>query len=103
MAEYRVEILLPAWEDLNQIADFHMKMVGPASAQKIMDEILDAISKLSIFPLMGSLHWDPVLAQKDYRKVICGNYVCIYKVIGDVVYIYRMVHGATDYKKDLTQ
>ena len=103
MAEYRVEILLPAWEDLNQIADFHMKMVGPISAQKITDEILDAISKLSLFPLMGSLHWDPVLAQKDYRKVICGTYVCIYKVIGDVVYIYRMVHGATDYKKDLTQ
>ena len=43
MAKYKVEILLAAWQDIDKIADFHMKMVGTASAQRITDKILDPI------------------------------------------------------------
>ena len=48
---------------------------------------------------MGALHPDAFLAQHQYRKLICGNYVCIYKVIGQTVYVYRIVDGRTDYPK----
>lgn len=99
MSKCRVEMLPSAWQDLNSIAEFHLTMVGAASAQKITDHILDVLEKLEDFPLMGALHPDEVLARMEYRKVLCGDYICIYKLIGEAVYVYRIVHGATDYPK----
>lgn len=99
MAKYQVEILLAAWLDIEKIADFHLKMVGSASAEKITDKILDTLEKLGDFPYMGAQHPDPELARREYRKVICGDYVCVYKVIEDRVYIYRVVNGKTNYPR----
>ena len=97
MAKYKVEILLAAWQDIDKIADFHMKMVGATSAQRITDKILDTIEKLGSFPYMGAQHPDPELAQREFRKVLCGDYVCVYKVVGNSVFVYRVVNGKTDY------
>ena len=66
---------------------------------KITDRILDTLEKLEEFPLMGPLHSDEFLARMEYRKVVCGDYVCVYKLIDETVFIYRIVHGATDYPK----
>jgi len=40
-----------------------------------------------------------VLAEREFRKVICRDYVCVYKVIDSekTVYIYHIVNGKTDY------
>ena len=97
MPKYKVEILLAAWQDIDKISDFHLRMVGAASAEKITDKILDTLDKLADFPYMGDQHPDPVLAKYEYRKVLCGDYVCIYKVIDSYVYVYRIVNGKTDY------
>ena len=93
---YRLEILTPAWQDIDRISDL---LVGPQSAQKITDKLLDTIALLASQPYMGALHPDTFLAQREYRKIICGNYVCVYKVIGTTVYVYRVVDGRTDYPK----
>lgn len=99
MAEYKVEILLAAWQDIDKIADFHKKMVGAASAQRITDKILDTLERLGSFPYMGAQHPDPELARRDFRKVLCGDYVCVYKLIGSSVFVYRVVNGKTGYPK----
>ena len=49
MPKYQVEILLAAWQDIDRISDFHLKMVGAASAEKITDHILDTLAKLALF------------------------------------------------------
>lgn len=97
MPKYSVELLLAAWQDIDKISDFHLKMVGPASAKKITDKILDTLERLGDFPYMGAQHPDPVLGAREYRKVLCGDYVCVYKVIDAHVYVYRIVNGRTDY------
>lgn len=99
MAKYKVEILLAAWQDIDRLADFHWKMAGAASAQRITDKLLDTLEKLGDFPYMGAQHPDPELAQREFRKVICGDYVCVYKVAGSSVYVYRVVNGRTDYPR----
>lgn len=99
MPRCKVEILTPAWRDIDRIADFHLLKVGPQSAERITDQILDTIDLLEEHPYMGPLHPDSVLARNEYRKVICGNYICIYKVIDSIVYIYRVVDGRTDYPR----
>lgn len=55
MPEFRIEFLPSAWQDLNKIADLHLQLVGAESAERITDEILDAIDGLSRFPYMLSL------------------------------------------------
>ncbi len=99
MRKYQVEILVAAWQDIDKISDFYLKMVGAASAEKITNRILDTLEKLAAFPYMGAQHPDSKLAQLEYRKVICGDYVCIYKVIDDHVYVYRIVNAKTDYPR----
>jgi len=87
MYKYQVELLVAAWQDIDKISDFHLKMVGTASAEKITNRILDTLAKLSTFPYMGAQHPDPKLAQLEYRKVICEDYVCIYKIIAPMALI----------------
>lgn len=99
MPEYRIEFLPSAWQDLTKIADLHLQLVGPESAERITDEILDAIDGLSRFPYMGPLHPDPVLARMEYRKLVCRKYVAVYRVMDSTVYLYRIVNGLTDYPK----
>ena len=99
MPKCKVEVLLSAWQDIDKISDFHLKMVGGVSARRITDSILDTLEKLGTFPYMGAQHSDPELAKLEYRKVICGDYVCIYKIIDNSVFIYRVVNGKTDYPR----
>jgi plasmid stabilization system protein ParE len=99
MPKCRVEILRAAWQDMDKISDFYIRMVGKASAQRMMAAILETIRKLGDFPYMGAQHPDPELARLEYRKVICGDYVCVYKVVEKTVYVYRVVNGKTDYPK----
>ena len=99
MPKYQVDILLAAWQDIDRFSDFHLKMVGAASAEIITVHLLDTWAKLASFPYMGAQHPDPELARLEYRKVICGDYVCVYKVIENRVYVYRIVNGKTDYPR----
>lgn len=99
MPKCEVEILTPAWNDLDRIADYHLQAVGPHSAERITDAILDTIALLAENPLLGAVHPDPVLARQQYRKILCDKYVCVYRKIENSVYVYRIVHGATDYPK----
>ena len=100
MPKCRVELLEAAWLDVNKIADFYLKKVGAESAQHITDEILDGVENLAEFPHMDPPHPDPELAVLGYRKLVLTKiYVAVYRVIGDVVYVYRIVNGTTDYPK----
>lgn len=99
MHRAKVEILTPALNDIDRIADYHLVAVGPASARKITDRLLDCIEKLSEYPLMGTEHSDSVLQKQGYRKLVCGEYICVYRLIDDAVNVYRIVHGTTDYPK----
>ena len=100
MPKCRVELLDAAWQDVDKIADFHLEKVGADSAQRITDKILDRVEKLAEFLLMGPPHPDPELAVQGYRKLVLTKiYVAVYRVIDDVVFVYRIVNGTTDYPK----
>ena len=99
MQKYKVEILSPAAKDIERIAGYHLRMVGPGSAEEITDKLLDTIQTLEEQPFSGMEHPDDILRKQNYRKLVCSDYICIYKVIEKRVYIYRVVHGATDYPK----
>jgi len=99
MPKVRLEILAPAWRELDEIATYHLQAVGPDSARKITNRILGALSRLEDYPLSCTYVPDEELKNQDYRMLICGKNVCIYRIIGDIVFVYHIVHGATEYSK----
>ena len=49
----KLVILEPAQRELEEIAQIHLNLVGPNSARKITNLILDTLSRLEMFPLSG--------------------------------------------------
>lgn len=102
MPEYRVEILPEAMNELREIALFHMQEVGPNSARKITDKILNSLDRLGIFPLSSPYVPDETLKIQGYRMIVCGKYLCFYRLTEKIVFVYHIAHGATDYSKLFT-
>lgn len=94
---YNVEILKPAWEDIERIADIHLSLVGPQSAKKVTDGILDSIDSLKMFPFGYRTVPDIELAESGYRMVIYKRYVSVYRVIDNTVYVYHVFDSRTNY------
>lgn len=90
-------ILEPAQRELEEIAQLHLNLVGPRSARKITDLILDTLSRLEMFPLSGHVPQDRELRGYGYRYVIAGKYICVYRVIAENVFVYHIAHGASNY------
>ena len=99
MQDYKLEILAPAWAELEEIADYHVMMVGPRAAKNITDEIILSLERLKTYPLSGAAVSDNELNALGYRVVNSGKYVCIYRIIGDTVFVYHIVHGSRDYPR----
>lgn len=96
---YEVALLAPAQRELEEIAAVHVQLVGAGSARRMTDQLYHSMERLAQFPLSGALINDKELRREGYRLVISGDYLCIYRLMGETVYIYHIVHGATDYPK----
>lgn len=99
MATYKLEILAPAQRELEEIAAVHLSLVGSSSARNITNKIYHTLELLCTFPLSGVIPRDKQLKEVGYRFAISGNYLCIYRLIADTVFVYHIVHGSTNYPK----
>lgn len=99
MPNCKIELLAPALKELEEITEYHLLMVGSISARKIIDKILNSLARLEEFPLSCPYVPDPELKNEGYRMLVCDKYVCIYRIIGDTVYIYHIAPGAAEYGK----
>lgn len=90
-------ILQAAWEDISSIADYLMQSASVRTAEETTDDILGTIELLGSMPYLGPLHHDPVLQKMGYRKLICGSYLCVYRIIDDAPTVYRVFHTHQDY------
>ena len=90
-------ILESAQKELEETARIHLNLVGPDSAEKITDLIYDAIARLETFPLSGHIPQDKELRDRGYRFAVAGKYICVYRLIGESVFIYHIAHGASNY------
>lgn len=90
-------ILQAAWENISSIADYLMQNASVRTAEETTDAILGTIELLGSMPYLGPLHHDPVLQKMGYRKLICGSYLCVYRIIDDVPTVYRVFHTHQDY------
>ncbi len=94
MDKYKLKILTTAQRQLEEIYDIHFELAGASSAMKITNAIYSALEHLE-----SGVVCKNELLKEGYRMLICGRYLCFYRVIGKMVYVYHIVHGATDYPK----
>ena len=94
-----LEIRPEALEEIGAISDKHLMLSGVNSARRITDKILDTLELLKACPLMGTECKEHPFEGEGYRRLICGNYLCFYKLTGDTIYVYHIVDGRTDYPK----
>ena len=99
MKEYNIEFLPVAWEEIEDIANYYLQKIGPRSSVKIFDKIMAAIERLKVFPLSCPLIYDESLKEQGYRMLVCDDYICVYRLIEETVYIYHISNGRTDYYK----
>lgn len=101
MSKLNVKLLTEARLQLRDIAAYYKMKVGPSSARKITDRILDAIDKLADFPEMGMVPHSKMIAAAGYRVLIAGDYLCFYQVVNDTVFVNQILHTSTDYIKKI--
>lgn len=54
-------------------------------------------AQLELFPLSGHIPQDKEQRNGGYRYVIAGKYICVYRLIAEMVYVYHIAHGASNY------
>lgn len=82
-------------EDLKNIKEY-IAEDNEEMAVKTIQEIYARIEDLQQFPYMGADLAKRVSFWVDYKYVICGNYVVLYKTGKEYVEIYRVVNRYQD-------
>lgn len=102
MKLYNVEFLPSAWKEIDDISNYYIQKVGRQSAKRLIDKIIKSIERLKRFPLSAPLIRDDKLSKEGYRILISGEYICVYRLLKDTVYIYHIANGRTEYKNLIT-
>ena len=82
-------------EDLKNIKEY-IAEDNEEMAGKTIQEIYARIENIQQFPYMGADLAKRVSFRTDYKYVICGNYVVLYKIGEEYVEIYRVVNRYQD-------
>ena len=96
METYDVQFLQEALDDLEEII-LYIAQDSRQAALRMHDKIIEKANDLSAFPKRGRLVPDRKMAEAGYRVLGIKPYVAFYRVIGGNVFIYRVLHGATNY------
>ena len=96
METYDVRFLQEALDDLEEII-LYIAQDSKAAALQMHDEIVKKANNLSIFPKRGRLLPGEKMRKAGYRTLIIKPYIAFYRVIGRNVFIYRVIHGLTNY------
>lgn len=85
-----------ALRDLEEIFDY-IALDSPREASKFVGRILNQISRLADFPMLGTKPRDSRLQAKGYRILVIEEYLVFYVLRRQTVRIRRVLHGARRY------
>lgn len=102
----RYEVLLAdrAERDLEAIRDYIAETDSPASADRVLDLLLEVVTTLERFPGRGS-HPRELLAlgHVEYRQIVRKPWRVFYRASGKRVYIVLIADGRRDMRSLLAQ
>ena len=96
MEVYDVRFLQEALDDVEEIV-LYIAGDSRQAALCMHEKIIDKANDLAIFPKRGRLVPDKKMAEAGYRMLGIKPYIAFYRVVGNGVFIYRVLHGATNF------
>ena len=87
-----------AVNDLQKIRQF-IAEDSVAMAEKVIQEFFKQFEVLIDFPYMGNALAKRVTFRTDYRYVVIGNYIVLYRVSENYLEIYRVINRYQDFTK----
>ena len=89
-------------DDLYQIGDYiESQFFNPAASERITNGIVDATDILAEYPETGARIFLPGGQDSGYRFVTFEEYLAVYQIRFNEVYIARAVHEKQDYMRVL--
>lgn len=99
---HKIKVNPMATEDLIEIKNYIQKELdNPTAAVDVIKKIIAKYDGLKQFPLMGVELSTKINVQTDFRYVVSGNYLVIYRADHEFVYIYRILYAGRDYLRIL--
>lgn len=92
----KIRINPAAVADLIEIKNY-VAQDNPEAASRLIHTIYSSIEKLAEFPKIGASLSSKIEIKTDYRYLVCGSYIVIYKAEGDFVSVYRVLNGMRNY------
>ena len=98
----KIYIAPEARRDLDEIFDYILVDLGnPTAAGELVDKILEAIDQLAEFPYLGAKLSSIAKVESNYRYLVTENYMTFYRVMGENVFVDRVLYGRRDYLRIL--
>lgn len=95
--KYTVRLLSTAEQDFNEIIDY-IVLENTSAAVSIADKIESNLQFLENNPQPGRIPDDQELLRLGYRYLIVLDYLIFYKIEDTTIIVYRILHGARNYK-----
>jgi len=96
MEVYDVKFLQEALDDLEEIVLF-IAQDSVTAALRMHDRIIAKANDLTTFPKRGRLVPDKKMSALGFRMLGIKPYIAFYRIIDRDVFIYRVIHGASNY------
>ncbi|MFT3811840.1 MAG: type II toxin-antitoxin system RelE/ParE family toxin [Acidovorax sp.] len=97
MGDYTVLLTQGAEQDLESIYDYIAEYDSTASAEYVLDQLMQVVEGLARMPERGSYPKElAALGIKEYRQTSFKPYRVIYRVAGGQVVIYLIADGRRD-------
>lgn len=93
----KVEWLNEARNEFREFVTYYATQVGKPYAEKFSKKILHAVAQLADFPELGVLKYDTLMGKYGFRAIFIAQYVCVYKIENDTVFIYHIADARKNY------
>lgn len=91
-----------AIQDLQNIKSYiGQTLQNPKAADRIVKNLLDAGHNLKMHPKLGLSLAEKLNMETDLRCLIRENYLILYRVENETIFVARVLDGRTDYARIL--
>ena len=101
-SKYIVRLLSVAEQDLVDLMSY-LAAENSRAASEVLDHIEARLEALRSHPFVGRVPHNAKLTALGYQVLVIDNYLVFYKVKGNVVLVHRILHGARDLLRVLSE
>ena len=93
----KIEWLYEAHNEFLEFVRYYRTQVGRPYAKKFSDKILSSVAQLARFPELGVVKYDTLLGKYGFRALFIDQYVCIYRIENNTVFIHHIADARKNY------